>query len=157
MPEPTAPDCLSIVIEREERQAALRAALLAMSPLEQQVLLRRVCGDQPLAAIALALHVPADEARSAFDAACLRLGGGSPGATCDGRRISEQTPNDAVPVTPAARTPQATGPPPPPAANCHHADCPCAGTQDRRAPGPAPAAANAPRRPSGGRHGGGGT
>jgi hypothetical protein len=73
VPEQTAPDCLTLVIEREERQAALREALQSMSALEQQVLLRRVCADHPFAAIARGLGLGQRDVRTLFDSAYSHL------------------------------------------------------------------------------------
>jgi hypothetical protein len=88
MPAPTTPDCLQLVIEREERRAVVRGALRAMSSLEQQVLLRRVCGGQPFPQLSRDLGIDPLAARTCFANACLRLEGGQRSAICDGEHSS---------------------------------------------------------------------
>jgi DNA-binding CsgD family transcriptional regulator len=98
--EPTTPDCLSLVIEREERIARMRAALEAMSPLEQQVLLRRVCAGQPFATVARDLDITVRTVRRLFAGACLALAGGHPAQTRDGA-----PPNTPPAITTCPREP----------------------------------------------------
>jgi hypothetical protein len=101
--EPSTPDCLTLVIEREERVAMFRRALTRMSPLEQQVLLRRVCGGQPFATVAHGVGLPLSGVRDLFASAVLRLAGGHGESGCDGRSPKPTDPENASTEPPDSR------------------------------------------------------
>ena len=91
MPPATAPDCLELVIEKEELAQTYRRALSAMAPVEQQVLLRRMCRGQPFTAIACALGVSLRDARLAFTRAHLQLHTGQREPACENGHQSDPT------------------------------------------------------------------
>jgi DNA-directed RNA polymerase specialized sigma24 family protein len=72
-PAAVIPDPLDVLIAEEDHIERLKAALSAMTPIEQQVLLRRVCAGHPFSRIATALSITRGEVQQAYERAWKRV------------------------------------------------------------------------------------